>query len=214
MILIIGLGNPGKKYQNTRHNIGFMVVESLKHAPYRNEVSGAGLKVKSFSDWKKNKKFQAEISEGEISGQKVTLAKPQTFMNLSGKAVKAIFNFQFSIFNQFSIRQFSNKNLIVIHDDIDLPLGKIKISMGRGSAGHKGVESIIKEIGIKNFARFRIGIKPKQYHRLVYGTKEFVLQKFNKKEEKVLKEVIKKTAEAIEFALKNGIEKAINRFNK
>jgi PTH1 family peptidyl-tRNA hydrolase len=214
MILIIGLGNPGKKYQNTRHNIGFRVVESLKHAPYRNEVSGAGLKVKSFSDWKKNKKFQAEISEGEISGQKVTLAKPQTLMNLSGKTVKAIFNFQFSIFNQFSIRQFSNKNLIVIHDDIDLPLGKIKISMGRGSAGHKGVESIIKEIGIKNFARFRIGIKPKQYHRLVYGIKEFVLQKFNEKEEKVLKEVIKKTAEAIKFYLEKGLEKAMSKYNE
>lgn len=191
MILVIGLGNPGKKFEKTRHNIGFITVESLK------------LKVKSFSDWRDNKKSLSEISQGEISGQKVMLAKPQTFMNNSGVSVKSLIkNLKLKI-----------ENLIVIHDDIDLPLGKIKISIGRGAAGHKGVESIIKELGAKNFIRFRLGIKPEQCHRLVRGTEKFVLQKFNKEEEKIVKEIIKKTAEAIEFSLKKGVEKAQSIYN-
>jgi len=190
-ILIVGLGNPGKRYENTRHNIGFMIVESLK------------LKVKSFSDWKNNKKLLSEISEGEINSQKVILAKPLTFMNLSGQAVKSLIrNWKLEI-----------RNLVVVHDDIDIPLGKIRISIGRGSAGHQGVESIIKELGTKNFIRFRIGIKPKQYHRLVCGTEKFVLKNFKKEEERIVKEVIEKTSEAIEYFLESGLEKAMSKYN-
>jgi PTH1 family peptidyl-tRNA hydrolase len=196
MIIIVGLGNPGKKFEKTRHNLGFMIVESLK------------LKVKSFSDWKNIKKFQSKISEGEIFGQKVILAKPQTFMNNSGKAVKLL----------TKTYTLDPKNLIVIHDDLDLPLGKIRIVKNRGSAGHKGVQSIIDELGTKNFVRFRIGIRPNskfkmQNAKLKFKIQNFVLQKFNKDEEKILEGVIKKTIEAIECSLKLGLEKAMQKYN-
>ena len=204
MIIVVGLGNLGKKFEKTRHNVGFMIVESLK------------LKVKSFSNWKNNKKLLSEISRGEIAGQKVILAKPQTFMNESGKSVKILTNHFLSIRNNSAMARISRmfKNLWVIHDDIDLPIGKIKIIKNRGAAGHKGVQSIIDELGTKNFIRFRIGIKPKTYNLTPKTLDEFVLQKFNKKEEKILKEVIKRTCQAIEIALKEGVEKAISRFNK
>ena len=173
MVLIVGLGNPGKKYKMTRHNVGFWVIDELS-------------KIKK---------------EGWI------LVKPQTFMNESGKAVKKIIeNLKLKI-----------ENLIVIHDDIDLLLGKMRIVKNRGAAGHKGVESVIKELGTKNFVRFRIGIKPlsktiKPFNHLTIES--FVLQKFTKEEEKIVKEVIEKTIEAIEFSLKEGLEKAMSRFNK
>jgi PTH1 family peptidyl-tRNA hydrolase len=192
MRIIVGLGNPGKKFERTRHNLGFSIVENLK------------LKIKNFSDWKKERKFRAEISQGKIGKEKIILAKPQTFMNESGKSAKLLIK-------SYNLEP---KNLIVVHDDIDLPLGKIKISIGRGSAGHKGVQSIIDELGTKNFVRFRIGIKPTTYNLRLTTIENFVLQKFNKDEEKILKGVIKKTTGAIETAIKKGIEKAMQEFNK
>ena len=188
MILIIGLGNPGKKYQKTRHNFGFRIVDELQKNP-------------GFSDWKLKKKNRAEISEGNLADQKIILAKPQTFMNESSKAVKTIINHLSLI----------TENLWVIHDDIDLPLGKIKITKNRGGAGHKGVQSIINELKTKNFVRFRLGIKPQLKAQ---NLDKFVLQNFNKAEEKIIKEVINKTCLAIEMATKDGAEKAMNKFNK
>jgi PTH1 family peptidyl-tRNA hydrolase len=191
MRIIVGLGNPGKKFEKTRHNLGFLVIENLK------------LKIKNFSDWKYEKKFKAEISRGRIGNKKIILAKPQTFMNESGKSVKLLTR-------SYTLEP---KNLIVIHDDIDLPLGKIKISIGRGSAGHKGVQSIIDELGTKNFVRFRIGIKPTTYNLRLTTIENFVLQKFNKEEEKILKGVIERTCQAIEVAIKEGGEKAMQKYN-
>jgi PTH1 family peptidyl-tRNA hydrolase len=197
MKVIVGLGNPGKKFKKTRHNLGFMVVESLKS------------KFKNFSNWKKSRKFLSEISEGKIDGERVILAKPQTFMNNSGKAVKSLIrNF---LLNK-AMAELS-RHLFVIHDDIDIPIGKFKISIGRGSAGHKGVQSIIDEIGTKDFVRFRIGIGTAN-NRTASNKKNFVLQKFNKNEEKVLKEVIEIACQAIKMAIKEGIEKAMSEFNK
>ena len=190
MILIVGLGNPGKQYKKTRHNIGFLIIENLK------------LKVEGFSDWRYEKKCQAEISQGKIDNQKMILAKPQIFMNNSGKSVKSLINFY----------KITSPGFVVIHDDIDLPLGKIRISKGRGAAGHKGVESIIKELKTKNFIRFRIGIQPKEFKPK--NVEKFVLQKFNKDEEGAVREVIKKSAEAIEIVLKEGLEKAMGKYNK
>lgn len=191
MILIVGLGNPGKKFEKTRHNLGFQIIDEFA----RNC---------KFPDFKLEKKFLAEISQEGITGKKIILAKPQTFMNNSGKSVKSLIrNWKLEI-----------RNLVVIHDDIDLPLGEIKISKGRGSAGHKGVQSIINELGTKNFVRFRIGINPKPYTLDPKTLDKFVLQKFNKEEGKVLKEVIEKTCQAIEMAVKEGIEKAMNEFNQ
>lgn len=171
MVLIIGLGNPGKKYEKTRHNIGSRVIDELK----------------------------------SLNLEGMILSKPQTFfMNESGKAVKILTT-------KYKIQ---DTNLWVVHDDIDLPLGALRIAKNRGSAGHKGVESIIRELKTKDFVRFRIGIKSKQSYRLVCGTEKFVLQKFSKDEEKIVKEVIKKTVGAIEFSLKEGVEKAMSKFNK
>ena len=192
MLLIVGLGNPGKKYEKTRHNIGFQVVEAFSEK-------------NNFPGFRISKKFKSEISEGFLNKRKIILAKPQTFMNLSGKGAKLLIAFY----------ELPITNLWVIHDDIDLPLGKIKIVKNRGAAGHRGVESIIKEFGAKNFVRFRIGIKPvSNEQRTMNNVEKFVLEKFNKKEEKTVKEAIKKTVEAIEFALKEGPEKAMSEYNK
>ncbi len=168
MILIVGLGNPGKKYKDTRHNIGFRVVDELN----------------------------------SLALKEVILAKPETFMNLSGKSVK----------NLLKTYHLKSDNLIVIHDDIDIPLSEIRIVKNRGAAGHKGVESIIKEINSKNFVRFRIGILPKTGKPK--NSENFVLQKFNKEEGKIVKEVIEKTVGAIEMVLREGPEKAMNEYNK
>jgi len=160
MILIVGLGNPGRKFQKTRHNIGSRVIDEL-----RSSLHFASARVIDELAKQKTRKF--------------IIAKPQAFMNQSGKAVKSLVNFY----------KLKPESLWVIHDDIDLPLGKFKISKGRGSAGHKGVQSIINELKTKDFWRVRIGIcpkagKPKEIEK-------FVLQKFTKEEEKILKEVVK-----------------------
>ena len=192
MFIIVGLGNPGEKYEKTRHNIGFKAVDEVN------------LNFQ-FPVFKFQSVYNAEISKGIINDKKITLVKPQTFMNRSGMAVKKLTK---------NSKQL-NKNLIVIHDDIDLPLGKIRIVKNRGAAGHKGVESIIKELGTKDFIRIRIGIKPeKKGWKTKNDIEKFVLKKFNKEEEKIIKETIKKTAEAVEIFLKDGPEKTMNKFNK
>ncbi|KPJ56785.1 hypothetical protein AMJ49_03885 [Parcubacteria bacterium DG_74_2] len=174
-ILIIGLGNPGKKYEKTRHNIGFRVIDELR-------------KKNNFPAFRLSKKFNTLISKDK----KIILAKPQTFMNSSGQAVKSLVSFY----------KIKSQDIIVTHDDLDLPLEKIKISEDSRSAGHKGVQSIIDEIGTKNFTRFRIGIKPQKFQGLVHRTEKFVLEKFTKDEEKIIKQVIKQTVEALETIIK------------
>ena len=168
MFLIVGLGNPGKKYQKTRHNIGSRIVDELE----------------------------------SLNLKEVILAKPKTFMNLSGKAIK-------KLTKTYNLK---SNNLIVVHDDIDLPLGKIRIVKNRGAAGHKGVESIIKELGTKNFIRFRIGICPKSGKPR--NPERFVLQKFNKEKEEIVGEVIRQTMKAVEVLLKERMEKAMTKFNE
>jgi len=142
---------------------------------------------------------ELEASLGELN-KGVVLAKPQTYMNESGKEVKLL----------IKRHMLNASNLIVIHDDLDLPLGTIKIVKNRGAAGHKGVESIIKELGTKNFIRLRIGIN----HGSVYNAKIFVIQRFTKEEEIILKEVIEKTIKAVEMMAQEGPEKAMNEYNK
>lgn len=189
MILIIGLGNPGEKYQNTRHNLGFMVL-------------GALAKENGLADFSFDKKFHAEISEGTIAGQKVILAKPQTFMNLSGGAVKEISSYY----------KISSENIWAIHDDIDIVLGKIKISKDSGAAGHKGIKSIIDNLGTQNFIRFRVGIQPEKGKPK--NVESFVIKDFTKSESNKQKEAISKTVLAIQTAIKNSLEKAMNEFNQ
>lgn len=181
MTIIIGLGNPGKKFEHTRHNVGFMALDVFS-------------KENNFPEFSLQKKYDAEISE---SGS-VILAKPQTFMNESGKSAKKL------------LENKNIKNIIIIHDDIDLPVGKIKIVKDRGSAGHKGIESIIQNIGNENLIRFRIGIAPEKK----VEAKKVVLKKFSESEKKHINNSIKKISEALNLFLKQGLEKTMNEYNK
>jgi len=196
MFLIVGLGNPGEKYRNTRHNIGFMIIDK-----FRKENNFPAL---SFS-----KKFNSLISKGEIGTKKIILAKPQTFMNNSGLAVRVLIkNLKRTSSSQARVKI---KNLLVVHDDIDLPFGKIRISQNRGSAGHKGVESIIKELKTKNFIRLRIGIQP--FAGKPKKPEGFVLKNFDKEEEKTIKNMIEMGSFTIPKIINRGAEKAMNEIN-
>ncbi len=187
MILIVGLGNPKEKYEETRHNVGFVLIDKIK-------------KENSFLDFSFSKKFNAECSAGVIHEESTVLAKPMTFMNLSGKSVSKIINFY-----KINICQ-----VIVVHDDIDVPLGQIKITKNKGAGGHKGVGSIIKETGSKNFTRIRIGICPEKKPS---NARVFVLQKFKKNEEESLEKALHKTEQAINMIVKESAEKAASLFN-
>jgi peptidyl-tRNA hydrolase, PTH1 family len=189
MIIICGLGNPGKKFENTPHNAGFAALEEMR-------------KSFGFPEFKISKKFISEISEGIFNGKKLILAKPQTFMNESGKAVKVVIS-------QYKIPV---SDLVVIHDDIDIPLGEIKISQNRGSAGHKGVESIMNFLGNGDFPRIRMGIQPKTGKP--ERAEDYVLKNFSGDEKKFFKESAEKTVSAAEMVIKNGTESAMNEFNK
>ena len=181
MHLIIGLGNPSKQYVNTRHNIGFMAIDKL--AEYFN-----------FENFKTDKKLKAQITKGTIGEKETILVKPQTFMNNSGQAVIACQNF-------FKIPA---ANILVIHDDIDIELGKIKSAQGGGSAGHNGIKSIIELLGTKNFARIRVGIDSRKKGGIwqkLFGkipTEKFVLQNFRKEEMDLLNDVLTMIIEAVE----------------
>lgn len=188
MKLIVGLGNPGTPYKKTRHNLGFMVMENLRQ------------EFKEL-DFKLNKKYNALLAEKKVKSDKIIFCLPQTFMNLSGQAVAKLARFY----------KIEGKNIWVIHDDVDLPLGKIRISYNSSSAGHRGVESIIQSLGHQNFVRFRIGIKPAE--KLMIPTEEFVLQKFTLDEQKNLKNIIATATKAVIFAMKNGLDKAMSKFN-
>jgi len=180
MVIIVGLGNPGKKYKNTRHNIGFQVVDEFA-------------KENNFPEFRLSKKFNSLVSENILNNEKIILAKPQTFMNQSGKAAKALTSF-YKITPPGRVvitRPGRVVDLVVAHDDIDLSLGKIKIIKNRGAAGHKGVESIIKELGTKDFIRFRVGIQPEKGKPK--NVEKFVLQKFKKQEEELIKSAIQQT---------------------
>lgn len=176
MELIVGLGNPGKKYENTRHNTGFVAVDAI----------ASKLQI---TNYKLQTNFNSEISEGTTGSEKIILVKPQTFMNASGTAVKAIADYY----------KIPVENLTVIHDDLDIPLGEYKIARDRGSAGHKGVQSVIDALGTKDFIRIRIGIKPlDKLGATQIPTKEFVLENFTKEEKKIIDEVIEKICGEIE----------------
>ncbi len=175
-MIIIGLGNPGPKYKNTRHNIGFEALERIrKH-----------YELPPFSFLKK---LDAEISKG-----KIILAKPLTFMNLSGQAVRKILKKYY----------LSPLDLIVIQDDIDINLGEVKVSKNRGSAGHKGINSIISEIGTKDFTRIRIGILSDD--KKTIAVERFVIQKFSEEEKLIVEEVLKKTIEIVDEIIKKEAE--------
>lgn len=162
MKIIVGLGNPGKEYRLTRHNAGRLAVEYFA-------------RKNDFPEFEFSKKYQSLAAGAKIKNEKFLLLLPETFMNNSGKAVKGL----------------PPENLTIIHDDIDLPLGKLKISFGRGSAGHKGVESAIRALKTKDFRRIRIGIAPKKKPPKKEIAK-FLLSDFKPSELKELQKIFKK----------------------
>jgi PTH1 family peptidyl-tRNA hydrolase len=195
-ILIVGLGNPGENFENTKHNFGFIIVDNFQ-------------KKYDFPEFKEDKKLKAQISEKNILGKTVLLAKPLTFMNNSGDSVQVLVKKEL---NQKNI----SESLLVIHDDLDIKFGEIKIVKNRGSAGHKGVESIMKKIKTQDFIRIRLGIGQENKKRITnkQKIKEFVLSPFSQKQKKILNRVIAKSIEAINIFIKEGINKAMNEVNK
>jgi len=182
--LIIGLGNPGKRYESTRHNIGFRALDRL---------------AAQFEIALKQKSFNALWGKGTIAGSNVLLAQPQTFMNLSGTAVR-----QLQSFFKTEI-----SNLVVIHDDLDLPFGSIRLKAGGGTAGHKGLASIESNLGTSEFIRVRLGIgKPVDKSRI----EGYVLEPFRKGEQVVLPEVLQWAADAGAEIVLNGLQKAISKY--
>lgn len=194
MKLILGLGNPGPQYQNTRHNFGWLAIDQ-----FRQEAG--------FPEWQENAKFKASLSEGEIAGEKIILTKPLTFMNLSGRAAGALSNFY----------KLPPEDVWVLHDDIDLPLGSLRISSGSGAAGHNGVKSIIEKLGTKDFVRFRLGIASNKKGFLSsffkMPSEKFVMQNFSSAEKETVEEITKKAVLAIRTALDQGSKQAQNQFN-
>lgn len=169
--LIVGLGNVGKTYEGTRHNSGFMALDS-----YAKEMG--------FPKWQEKTKFKAQITEDFLAGQKVIIAKPTTLYNLSGESVKALMDFY----------KISPSDLVVVHDELDLPFGEVKEKQGGGSAGSNGLKSIISHIG-PDFKRIRIGIKNDLLDKI--DSADFVLAKFTSEEKKQLDQIIKAALEKI-----------------
>lgn len=184
-IMIVGLGNPGKDYQKNRHNVGFMAIDKI---------------AQEFGIENKKVKSKAIIIEGKKDNKKIILVKPQTFMNLSGSAVASLVHF-------FKINP---ENLIVIHDDLDLPSLSIRLRPGGGAGGQKGVASIIQNLGTQQFSRVRIGIG-RPPGRM--DPADYVLQNFPKQEEKELPFLFDTVTKAVECILDSGIEIAMNKFN-
>ncbi len=183
MRIIVGLGNPGKEYEETRHNVGFMVVERI--------LEKLAMRQLVIKNWKIKNKFKAEIAEIKWGIGKSLLVKPQTHMNSSGVAVKKIIDFYKS--PNYSITQLLNY-LYIIHDDLDLQLGDYKIQLAKGPKRHNGILSVEKELGTKDFWRVRIGIaKPEaEKKECLFSGKDYVLGKFTVKEKEVFNQVIKK----------------------
>ena len=190
MKLIVGLGNPGTQYANNRHNIGFMCLNHF---------------AKAHSIKFDKKQGLARIGIGEVAGNKVILAKPQTYMNASGESVSRLIN-------KYKV---SLDDLIVIHDDIDLPVGKIRIRRGSSSAGHKGINSIIANLGSQDFTRLRIGIgRPvSDDYEKEADVIDFVLNNFTPEEKQIIATVIPKATAALCYLLTEGLTVAMNRYN-
>jgi PTH1 family peptidyl-tRNA hydrolase len=191
MKLIVGLGNPGKAYAHNRHNVGFRCLNYF-----------ARLHSIRFD----RRQCRARVGIGELRGDKLLLAKPGTFVNLSGKSVAGLVH----------KHNIPLSDLLVIYDDLDLPLGKIRLRQNGGSGGHKGMNSIISVLGDEDFARIRVGIgRPQTEEQSISedAIVNYVLSDFSRPEETIIKPVIAKVAEAIDYFLTKGIDAAMSKFN-
>lgn len=185
MFVVVGLGNPGKRYERTRHNIGFFVIEEISKA--------WNIDVKRIQN-------KALVGKGRIKDQSVLLVKPQTFMNLSGQSVREIVSYY----------KVPPEKLVVIYDDIDTPWGKVRIRKKGSSGSHNGMKNIIYNLQYDNFPRIRLGIgRPYPNQDLA----DFVLEPFPKSEKEVLEQVVLRAAQAVETMIEDGIDLAMNRHN-
>lgn len=185
MYIVVGLGNPGLKYENNRHNIGFKIIDKIAEN-YNVNINKS--------------KFKSQYNEIRIGSKKVLLIKPQTYMNNSGEAIKEIKSF-------FSVE---TENIIVIHDDIDLDYGRIKVKKNGGSGTHNGLRSILNHIKEKDFPRVRVGVgKPIEHIDLA----DYVLGNFNKDEVKILEKILDESIEIVESIVKDGVDIAMNKHN-
>lgn len=195
MITIVALGNPGEKYAKTRHNVGWIVLHEI--------ISTQALPAPYASS-----KFTAEVSEGVLFGKEVGVLFPTTYMNASGVSVQ-----------RYLESQKDTSLLIVVHDEVDLPFGSIKISRGRGAGGHNGVQSIMDTCGTKDFVRIRVGIAQRGFFGAVKRPKgeklpKFVLAEFKPAELKNMHEVSKAVARALQLIIEEGVEQAMGEVNR
>lgn len=184
--LVAGLGNPGSKYENNRHNVGFMLVDQLSE---------------KFNISLNKKKFNGVYGKGKFNGADILLLKPFSFMNLSGNPIRELsqyFNVDIS-------------GIIIVHDDLDLPVGKIRIRKKGGAGGHNGIKSAIENLGTNEIGRVKIGIDRPEHREQVVS---YVLKDFTKDESKIIENGIEKAAEAIESIILNGYTSSMNTFNK
>ena len=186
MYIIIGLGNPGKQYISTRHNIGFDAITRIS------DDYNIPLNIR---------KHKAICGTGYIEGQKVLLAQPQTYMNLSGESVRALVDFY----------KVSSEDIIVIYDDVDLDVGQLRIRQRGGAGGHNGIKSIIQHLGTQEFPRIRIGVgnKPKEWDLV-----DYVMSKFSDSENTLMRQALKNVSEATKTMIRSGIVEAMNIYNR
>lgn len=185
MILVSGLGNPGSEYASTKHNLGFLTVDEI--------AKRVGIDLKK-------KKFNGSYGEGFLGTEKLVLLKPETYMNRSGQSVS----------DAAAFYNIPPPNIIIIHDEMDLPSGSIRIKAGGGAAGHNGIRSIIAELGNGDFIRVRIGIgKPGEKSR---GA-DHVLSRFNKEDGQAVQDAVLRAADAVIEIIESGLEMAMNKFN-
>ncbi|MGE5042166.1 MAG: aminoacyl-tRNA hydrolase [Candidatus Levyibacteriota bacterium] len=201
MKLIVGLGNPGEKYENTRHNVGFIALDTIlkKYT-----------KLKK-TEWSEEKKFKSLTAEVEIEGEKIVLLKPTTFMNNSGEAIQLYSSY-------FKIKP---EDICIVHDDLDLPLGKIRIRFGGASGGHNGVESILERLGTDKFLRIRLGIGHPGRTGQVRGKNQtsevvggYVLAAFTAADKSKTRTMVNQTVKDVALIVKHGIDLYMSKYNK
>lgn len=187
LYLIVGLGNPGREYEGTRHNVGFALVERLAR-DWR-------------ADWELKKKFNARVAQVDRDGRRMVLCEPQTYMNLSGEAVAAVGDYY----------KLSPKQILILVDDADLPLGTIRLRPDGSSGGHHGLESIEQHLGTRSYARLKIGIGRRAADgRQISG---YVLGRFAGDEKKMVEQVLERASQQVECWLNAGVQEAMNKFN-
>lgn len=197
MKLVVGLGNPGEKYANVRHNLGFMALDKLV-----DKLQG------TIYSWENNQKLKSLICNLKPTTYNLIMAKPQTYMNNSGIAVKLLAAYY----------KIPTTDIIVVYDELDLPLGKIKVRMGGAAAGHHGVENIIEALETDKFIRVRLGIgnlktQSAEHKKASISAEKFVLEPFLHSEKAPLKHMLKQVVGALEILLEEGLQKAQNQFN-